>query len=124
MTAQMIPDIGQKLAPPIGKVLGVVDTQKQLDEVAAALQKAGFAKVTAIKGNDGVNLLERIEGFFFSDAEERVLARHINELKAGHFVFAVAASSDRVNEMAEIASRHGARFLVHFGFATVTWLTK
>jgi len=124
MTVQMIPDKGQKLAPPLGKVLGVVDTQKQLDEVTAALQNAGFPKITAVKGDDGVNLLERLEGFFFSDAEERVLARHIDELKAGHFVFAVAASGDRVNDMAEIASRHGARFLVHFGLATVTWLTK
>jgi len=96
--------VSQKLAPPVGKVLGVVDTQKQLDEVTAALQKAGFAKVAAIKGEDGVNLLERVEGFFFSDAEERVLARHIDELNAGHFVFAVAASGDRVNDMAEIAS--------------------
>jgi len=124
MTVQMIPDKGQTLAAPLGKVLGVVDTQKQLAEVTAALQKAGFSKVTAVKGEDGVNLLERVEGFFFSDAEERVLARHIDELKAGHFVFAVVASGDRVNDMAEIASRHGARFLVHFGFATVTWLTK
>jgi hypothetical protein len=78
MTVQMIPDKGQKLAPPLGKVLGVVDTQKQLDEVTAALQKAGFPKITAVKGEDGVNLLERVEGFFFSDAEERVLARHID----------------------------------------------
>lgn len=124
MTVQMIPDKGQKLAPPLGKVLGVVDTQKQLNEVTTALQAAGFAKVTAIKGEDGVNLLERLEGFFFSDAEERVLARHIDELKAGHFIFAVAVPGDRVNEMAEIASRHGARFLVHFGFAVVTWLKK
>src|SRR4029078_7877884 len=124
MTVHIIPDKGQKLAPPLGKVLGVVDTQKQLDEVTTALQKAGFPKVTAVKGEDGINLLERFEGFFFSDAEEPVLMRHIDELKAGHFIFAVVASGDRVNEMAEIASRHGARFLVHFGFATVTWLKK
>ena len=56
MTAQMIPDKGQKLATPVGKVLGVVDPQKQLDEVTGALQKADFAKITAIKGTDGVNL--------------------------------------------------------------------
>jgi hypothetical protein len=77
-----------------------------------------------ISGEEGVRLLERVHTFFFSDMEERVLKRHIDELKAGHIVVAIKAPSDRVNEATEIASQNGARRLVHFGALTVTWLTK
>lgn len=124
MTLKKIHDEGQKLPPPLGKVLGVVDTRQQLDEVVAALQGAGFDEVSAIHGEDGVSLLERLDGFFFSDADEPVLKRHIEELKAGHYTFAVKTSGSDADDVAEIASNHGARFLVHFGFAATTWLKK
>lgn len=110
--------------PRPGKLLGVVDTQRQFDDVVAGLKQAGFEKVTAVHGEDGVNLLERFEGFFFSDADEPVLLRHIDELRAGHFIIAIETPSNRAKEAADLAAKHGARFLVHFGFATVTWLKK
>jgi hypothetical protein len=56
--------------------------------------------------------------------EDRVLARHIEELKAGHTIVVVEAPSDRVDEATQIASEHGARRLVYFGRMTITWLTK
>jgi hypothetical protein len=65
-----------------------------------------------------------VDGFFFSDMEERVLARHIEELKTGHIIVAIEATSDRVDEANRIASKHGVRRLVYFGPLTVTWLTK
>ena len=124
MTVETIRDEGQTLPPPRGKVLGVIDTQKQFNDVVAALKEAGFDKVTAVHGDDGIHLLERFEGFFWGDAEQPVLQRHIDELKAGHFIFAVQVASDDAVQASQIASIQGARFLVHFGLATVTWLKK
>lgn len=124
MSVEIIRDEGQKLPPPTGRVLGIVDSRKQLDEVAAALKQAGFEKVTAVHGDEGVNLLERFDGVFWGDAEEPILRRQIDELKKGHGVFAVRTSSDQAAKVAEIAARHGARFVVHFGCAVVTWLQK
>lgn len=122
MSVEIIRDEGQKLPPPTGRVLGVVDSRKQLDEVASALKHAGFDKVTAIHGDDGVSLLERFDGVFWGDAEEPILRRHRDELKKGHGIFAVPTTSDQAAKVAEIAAHHGARFVVHFGCAVVTWL--
>jgi hypothetical protein len=55
--------------------------------------------------------------------EERVLQRHIQELKEGHFIIAVDTASDRVDEAVRVATQHGARRLVHFGLMTITWHT-
>jgi hypothetical protein len=124
MAVKMIADEGQTLTPPRGKVLGVVDTQQQMDEVVLALKKAGFDKVTAVHEEDGLNLLEQVDGFFFSDGNERILNRHIAELQAGHLIFAVQTPSRQAEEAAQVAAENGARFLVHIGFATTTWLVK
>jgi hypothetical protein len=80
--------------------------------------------VETLSGEEGVRLQERAPTFFFSDLEDRVLARHIEEIKAGHIVVAIKTPSDRVEEATEIASTNGARRLVYFGAMTVTWLTK
>jgi hypothetical protein len=119
-----IRDEGQTLPYPTGKVLGVVDSQKEFDNVVAGLKNAGFPKITAVHGDEGVQLLERLEGFFWGDAEGPVLRRHIDELKRGAFIFAVQTPSSDAEKVAEVASQHGARFIVHFGFATVTWIKK
>ncbi|MGB7160350.1 MAG: hypothetical protein WBD40_19940 [Tepidisphaeraceae bacterium] len=71
-----------------------------------------------------MNLLERVGGFFFSDMEERVLARHIDELKAGHIIVAIRTPHERVADAVRVASENGARRLVHFGPLAVTWHTK
>jgi hypothetical protein len=124
MNVEKIRDEGQTLSYPTGKVLGIVDSRAVLDGLARAMGSAGFAKIKVLSGEEGVNLLERSEGFFFSDMEERVLARHIEELKAGHLIIAIETPSDRLDEAVTIASQNGARRLVHFGWATVTWLTQ
>ena len=56
--------------------------------------------------------------------EDRVLARHIQELKAGHRIVAIDTPPERVDEATRIASENGARRLVYFGRMTITWLTK
>ena len=48
----------------------------------AARQRAAIAN----SGQEGVNLLERIHTFFFSYMEDRMLANHIEALKADHII--------------------------------------
>lgn len=120
MGTERIRDEGQTLSTPTGKVLGIVDTRAQLDELVPALATAGFEKNEVLSGEEGVHLLERVQNFFFSDMEERVLKHHIEELKKGHMIILIKAPSDRVNEAVSVASQHGARRLVHFGLLMVT----
>jgi len=122
MSVEPMSDQGQTLGYPQGKVVGVVDTQGQFDEVVAALKKAGFDGIQALHGADGLQLLDRVNTFFFNDYEERALQRHIQELEQGHFIFSVPTSSSRAQEAANVASGHGARVLVHFGYLTLAWL--
>jgi hypothetical protein len=122
--AERIHDKGQTLGLPTGKMLGIVETRANLETLATSLKAAGFTKIEYLIGEEGVALLERVDQFFFSDLEDRVLARHIEELKAGHMIVAIEVPSVRVDEATRIASEHGARRLVHFGRMTVTWLTK
>lgn len=124
MAAQRIRDEGQTLSPPTGKLLGILDTRADFDNVVRAMKDAGLTSIEALCGEDGVNLLERVHTFFFSDMEERVLQRHIEELQAGRIIALIKVPADRIDEAVEIATRNGARRLVHFGFTTVTWLTK
>jgi hypothetical protein len=124
MSVTPIHDEGQTLKAPTGKLLGIVDSPDELEGLAKALQAGGFESVETLSGEDGISLLERVHTFFFSDMEDRVLSRHIEEVKAGHIVAAIKVSADQVEEATRIASENGARRLVHFGALTVTWLTK
>lgn len=124
MGFEKIRDEGQTLGVPVGKVLGIVDTRAEFDDVVQALRSAGFDTITAISGEEGVQLLERVSTFFFSDLESRVLNRHIEELKAGHIVMGIETPPDRVEDAVSIAEQHGARRLVHFGLLAITWHTK
>jgi hypothetical protein len=124
MGFEKIRDEGQSLGVPTGKVLGIVDTGVELDDVVQALNNAGFNKITAISGEDGVQLLERVSTFFFSDMEERVLNRHIEELKSGNIIIGIETQAERVHEAVSVAKQNGARRLVHFGLMTVTWHTR
>ena len=81
MSVTPITDQGQTLSYPRGKVLGIVDTQGQLDDVVASLKKAGFEGIKVLHGEDGLQLLERVNGFFFSDMEESCNATSRNSSK-------------------------------------------
>src|SRR5262245_60218665 len=115
MTVAQIRDEGQTLRVPRGKVLAIADTRAVFDEAAQALQAGGFEKIEALAGQEGVNLLERIHTFFFSDMEDRLLTSHIEELKANHIIMLIETPTDRVDEAVRIASGRGAHCLVHFG---------
>ena len=124
MTVTTIRDKGQTLSVPRGKLVGTADTRAVFDEAAQALHAEGFERTEALAGQEGVDLLERIHTFFFSDMEDRMLANHIKELKADHIIMLIETPTHRVDEVVSIASQRGAHCLVHFGLATVTWLTK
>ena len=124
MSFTRIRDEGQTLNVPTGKVIGIVDTREEFDVLIRALKSAGFDKVEALCGEEGVSLLERVDTFFFSDMEDRVLKRHIEELQAGHIIVTIQTSADRVDEAVSVASQNGARRLVNFGQRTITWHTK
>jgi hypothetical protein len=55
MSVEPMSDQGQTLSYPRGKVLGIVDTRGQFDDVVAALKSAGFGGITALHGEDGVS---------------------------------------------------------------------
>src|SRR5687768_8502042 len=124
MAMTKVHDEGQTLGPPRGKMLGIVETRPNVEALAASFKAAGFTKTEYLIGEEGVALLERVDGFFFSGMEDRVLARHIEELKAGHIIVAIEVPANRVDEATRIASEHRATRLVYFGPMTVTWLTK
>jgi hypothetical protein len=124
MSVKKIHDDGQKLGIPSGKVLFVVDSRAEFDQVVRGLESAGIKNIEYLVGEEGLHLLERIHTFFFSDSEEPVLQRHIEELKAGHGVVAFEAESNQIEKAVDIASNNGARFIVHFGLLAITWLKR
>lgn len=124
MAVEQIRDVGQALEVPEGKVVGVVGSRADFDEVVRALREAGFGEIESLHGQDGIQLLERAQGFYFSDSEDRLLERHLQELEEGHYLFAVSTPSERAEEASEVAARHGAYSLVHFGTWTITWLKQ
>ena len=60
MSVTRIRDEGQTLHYPTGKLLGIVDTRAQLDQLVPALRAAGLNKIEALVGEEGVALLERM----------------------------------------------------------------
>ncbi|HSG70624.1 MAG TPA: hypothetical protein VLA12_09440 [Planctomycetaceae bacterium] len=124
MTVERIHDEGQTLDTPTGKLLGIVDTREELKALTQALESAGFHKIEVLSGEEGVQLLERVDTLFFSDMEDRVLTGFIEELKNDHFVILIETAANDVDKVVQIASDHGGRRLVHFGLLTVTWLKK
>jgi hypothetical protein len=57
MDSKVIRDEGQTLTVPAGKILGIVDTRNEFEALVPALAEAGFDKVQALVGDEGVALL-------------------------------------------------------------------
>jgi hypothetical protein len=87
MTVKPVIDHGQELAPPAGRAIGFVDTKEQFDAVTKALNAAGYAesRITALKGEDSVDMLARLqETFNFGDGEDAIMEFSIKELQEGY----------------------------------------
>jgi hypothetical protein len=123
MTVQPIHDHGQTLPVPQGRAIGFVDTQSQCEAVERALNAAGFAdsKITVLYGDDGLHLLKRLEGFFFSDAELGLIKFSEQQLRLGHYGLGVEVESrEDAVRVAEISSPLGAHSWDYFG----TWFNE
>ena len=68
---------------------------------------AGFsdAKITILFGEEGLHLLQRLEGFFFSDAELGLIKFSEQQLRLGHYGLGVQVESrDEAVHVAEICT--------------------
>ena len=124
MTVQPVIDHGQELATPEGQAIGFVDTKEQFDAVTKALKAAGFAesKIVALKGEDGVDMLERLqETFNFGDGEDAIMEFSIKELQEGHYALGIEAEDrDEAMRVASLAEPLGAHSFSFFG----TWVNE
>jgi hypothetical protein len=117
-------DHGQQLARPEGQTIGFVDTKEQFDTVTKTLKAAGYAepKIIALKGEDGVDMLQRLQQTFnFGDGEDALMEFAIKELQAGHYAIGVEAKDreDALN-VARLAEPLGAHSFSYFG----TWVNE
>ena len=92
MTATTIRDHGQDLPAPEGRAIGFVDSKEEFDMVTHALTVAGYAdaKILALHGEEGIDMLQRLQkGFNFGDGEDAIMEFSIEELRAGHYALGV-----------------------------------
>jgi hypothetical protein len=124
MTVKPVIDNGQQLAPPAGQAIGFVDTKEQFDAVTKALNAAGYAESTiiALKGEDGVDMLERLqETFNFGDGEDTIMEFSIKELQEGHYALGIKADDrDDAMRVVSLAEPLGAHSFSYFG----TWVNE
>jgi hypothetical protein len=124
MTVKPAIDHGQQLARPEGQAIGFVDTKEQFDAVTKALKVAGYAEpnITALKGEDGVDMLERLQQTFnFGDGEDAFMEFSIKELQAGHYAIGVEAKDrDDALQVARLTESLGAHSFSYFG----TWVNE
>ena len=124
MAVKPVIDHGQQLATPEGHAIGFVDTKEQFDAVTKALNAAGYAesRITALKGEDGVDMLERLqETFNFGDGEDAIMEFSIKELQEGHYALGIEADDrDDAMRVASLAEPLGAHSFSYFG----TWVNE
>jgi len=125
MTIEPVVDRGQKLAPPAGKVIGIINDKAQFEAFAEAVQAAGYpaSKITSLYGEDGIHLLQRLKEntFFFGDSEDSVIQLSISELGQGHYAAAVdVADYQQAAHIASLAKPHGGHSFSYFG----TWVNE
>jgi hypothetical protein len=116
-------DHGQELARPSGQAIGFVNTKEQFDAVTKALKAAGYAEPNiALKGEDGVDMLERLQDTFnFGDGEDALMEFSIKELQAGHYAIGVEAKDrDDALRVASLTEPLGAHSFSYFG----TWVNE
>ena len=124
MAVKPVIDHGQQLVAPAGHAIGFVDTKEQFDAVTNALKAAGYeeSRITALKGEDGVDMLERLqETFNFGDGEDAIMEFSIKELQEGHYALGIDVK-DRASalEVASLSEPLGAHSFNYFG----TWANE
>jgi hypothetical protein len=125
MTIQPTADLGQKIAPPAGKVIGFIDGKADFEAFAEAVRAAGYpaSKITSLYGEDGIHLLQRLKenSFFFGDSEDSVIQLSVRELSQGHYAVAVDVTDHQhAEQIASLAKPHGGHSFSYFG----TWVSE
>ena len=124
MTVKPVIDLGQELSRPEGQTIGFVDTKEQFDAVTKALKAAGYAEpsISALKGEDGVDMLERLQEMFnFGDGEDALMELSLKELRAGHYLLSVRAEDQEdAVRVASLSEPLGAHSFSYFG----TWVNE
>lgn len=118
MAVKPVIDNGQELATPEGKAIRFVDTKEQFDAVTKALKAAGYAEsnIIALKGEDGVDMLERLqETFNLGDGEDAIMEFSIKELQKGHYALGIEAKDrDDAMRIASLSEPLGAHSFSYF----------
>ena len=128
MAVKPVIDHGQELARPGGQAIVFVDTRKQFDAVTKALKASGYAdsSIVALLGEDGVDLVERLqETFNFGDGEDAFMESSLKELQAGHYAISIKAE-DRADAVraVSISEPLGAHSFSYFGMWVNERLTR
>jgi hypothetical protein len=124
MTVKPVIDHGQELTRPEGQAIGFVNTREQFDAVTQALKAAGYAdsNIIALQGDDGVDMVERLQAAFnFGDGEDAFMESSLEELQAGHYAISIKAE-DRADALraASVTEPLGAHSFSYFG----TWVNE
>jgi hypothetical protein len=128
MTVKPVIDHGQELARPEGQAICFVDTKQQFDAITQALKAAGHAdsNIIALHGEDGVEMLERLQATFnFGDGEDAIMEFSIKELRAGHYALGIE-TTDRAGALraANLTEPLGAHSFSYFGIWVITQIPK
>jgi hypothetical protein len=123
MTVEPVHDHGQKLPVPQGRAIGFVDTKPQCEAIVRALNAAGYpdSKITILFGDEGVHLLKRLEGFFFSDAELGLIKFSEQQLRLGHYGLGIEVEDrDEAVRVTSLCTPLGGHSFDYFG----TWFNE
>ncbi|HEX4142175.1 MAG TPA: hypothetical protein VHY91_01385 [Pirellulales bacterium] len=123
MKVEPIHDHGQTLPVPQGRAIGFVDTKEQCEAIVRALNAAGYAdsKITILYGDEGVHLLKRLEGFYFSDAELGLVKFSEQQLRLGHYGLAIEVEDrDEAVRVTNLSTPLGGHSFDYFG----TWFNE
>jgi hypothetical protein len=131
----------QPIRYPTNHVLGVIDTNEQLQPALAALEAGGFMQselgvrygeamadaVAATSGRTGLSdLAMRFTDWIgLSNDEMEVKNRYEAALRDGHYVISVAAGTDERRDVAaRILSDHGGHFVNFLGRHTMQVMVR
>ncbi len=107
------------LTPLLGRIVGFVDTEEQLENVLQALQRVRFArsKITVFRGESGLNAVEELKHEIHMGEDERELVSFCSsELKEGHIGIEVEVQNQtEARLVSETATSHQARHFTYFG---------
>lgn len=126
------------LAFPDDTLVGIVDDPDAAEAAVADLIQTGVPEdeINVLCGDQGARRLDpsgkrhgtlgRLRRIIqtFGDQEKEVVKKQADELRAGNFLISAPADDDERDRVAAVLTRHGGRFINHYGKWTVTRLEE